>query len=47
MIILIQFKDEINKDLGNEGGSYKAEDYRTQKAEKGMFFEISVSKINF
>jgi len=39
--MLDQFEDEINKDLGNEGGSYKADVYRTQKAEKGMFFEIS------
>ena len=46
MIIFIQFTDEINKELGNEKDAYKAEEYRWQKAEKGKFFEISVSKIN-
>ena len=52
MIIYIQFKDEITKDLGLdgslfEGHVFKAGSYRTQKAENGMFFQIGVIKIIF
>jgi len=40
--MLEQFKEEINKKLGYESdySGVKATSYRTQRAEKGVFFEI-------
>ena len=48
MIIQLQFKEEINKKLGYESdySGVKATSYRTQRAEKGVFFEIMVSRTN-
>ena len=48
MIILIQLKGEINKELGRETDAYisEAEGFARQRAEGGKFYLIQVSKIN-